>query len=168
MTTQQQVRELIAQNPEMLPAQIAAQLSITELEAVSHFPEAMVTLLDGALFESLTEELRTWGELLTVIELEGHIFELAGVFPKGGKKFGYYNMSDRDTPLKGHLKLDGFAKIALVSKPFHGVETKSVQFFAPSGKCVFKVYIRRNKDKTFVAEQLEKFEALKSMEVVTA
>ncbi|WP_263079660.1 hypothetical protein [Endozoicomonas sp. Mp262] len=83
----------------------------------------------------------------------------------GGKKFGYYNMSDRDTPLKGHLKLDGFSKIALVSKPFHGVNTKSVQFFSHSGKTVFKLYIRRNKDKSFVAEQLKKFEVLKQLAV---
>ena len=165
MNTQEAVSKLIAENPEKLPAEIAAELSISELEAVSNLPETMVTLLDGSLFETLTEEFRTWGEVLTVIDVEGHIFELAGVFPKGGKKFGYYNMSDRDTPLKGHLKLDGFSKIALVSKPFHGVDTKSVQFFSHAGKTVFKLYIRRNKDKSFVAEQLEKFEALKKLAV---
>ncbi len=164
-TIQQAVRTLIQENPEKLPAEIAAELKISELEAVSNLPEEMVTLLDGQLFETLTEEFRSWGDVLTVLDIEGHIFELFGPFPKGGKKFGYYNMSDRDTPLKGHLKLDGFSKIALVSKPFHGVNTKSVQFFSHSGKTVFKLYIRRNKDKSFVAEQLEKFEALKQLAV---
>ena len=165
MSTQTAVRKLIAENPETLPAQIAAQLNIPELDVVSNLPEEMVTLLDGSLFEPLTEELRTWGDVLTVVEVEGHIFELSGPFPKGGKKFGHYNMSDRATPLKGHLRLDGFSKIALVSKPFHGVDTKSVQFFSHNGKCVFKLYIRRNKDKSFVVEQLEKFEALKKLAV---
>ncbi|KEQ16453.1 hypothetical protein GZ78_21575 [Endozoicomonas numazuensis] len=161
MSAQDAVRNIIAQTPEKLPAEIAAELSITELEAVCNLPEEMVTVLDGSLFQKLTEEFRTWGELLTVIDVDGHIFKLSGPFPKGGMKFGYYNMSDKNTPLKGHLKLDGYSKIALVSKPFHGVDTKSVQFFSHSGNTVFKLYIRRNKDKSFVAEQLEKFEALK-------
>ena len=164
-TTQQAVQALIQENPEKLPADIAKELGISELEAISHLPEEMVTLLEGHLFETLADELRSWGDLLTVLDIDGHIFELTGPFPKGGKKFGYYNMSDRVTPLKGHLKLDGFSKIALVSKPFHGVNTKSIQFFSHHGKTVFKLYIRRNKDKTFVAEQLEKFEALKQLAV---
>ncbi|WP_062265615.1 heme utilization cystosolic carrier protein HutX [Endozoicomonas arenosclerae] len=163
INTREAVRTIIAENPEKLPAEIAAELSVTELEVVSNLPEDMATLLDGSLFEKLTEEFRTWGELLTVIDVDGHIFELAGPFPKGGMKFGYYNMSDKNTPLKGHLKLDGYSKIALVSKPFHGVDTKSVQFFSHSGNTVFKLYIRRNKDKSFVTEQLEKFEALKQL-----
>ncbi|MRI33082.1 heme utilization cystosolic carrier protein HutX [Endozoicomonas sp. OPT23] len=161
------VRAIIAETPEKLPAEIARELKITELQAVENLPEEMVTLLDGSLFETLTEEFRTWGDVLTVIDVEGHIFELLGPFPKGGKKFGYYNMSDRNTLLKGHLKLEGFSKIALVSKPFHGVETRSVQFFSHHGKTVFKLYIRRSLnetgDKTFVTEQLEKFEALKKL-----
>ncbi|MGI9280455.1 MAG: heme utilization cystosolic carrier protein HutX [Endozoicomonas sp.] len=163
ISSQEAVRAIIAGNPEKLPADIAAELSVSELEVVSNLPENMVTLLDGSLFEKLTEEFRSWGELLTVIDVDGHIFELSGPFPKGGMKFGYYNMSDKNTPLKGHLKLDGYSKIALVSKPFHGVDTKSVQFFSHSGNTVFKLYIRRNKDKSFVAEQLEKFEALKQL-----
>lgn len=161
------VRVIISETPEKLPAEIAGELNITELQAVENLPEEMVTLLDGERFEELTEEFRTWGEVLTVIDVDGHMFELSGPFPKGGKKFGYYNMSDRNTPLKGHLKLEGFSKIALVSKPFHGVETRSVQFFSHHGKTVFKLYIRRTLnhegDKIFLAEQLEKFESLKTL-----
>ncbi|PJE79228.1 hypothetical protein CI610_01799 [invertebrate metagenome] len=164
-TIQQAVRQLIQKNPEKLPAEIAAELNISELEAVSNFPEEMVTVLDGQLFGTLAEEFRRWGNVLMVLDIDGHIFELSGSFPKGIEKFGYYNMNDQDTPLKGHLKLDGFSKIALVSKPFYGLDTKSVQFFSHSGKTVFKLYIRRNEDKSFVAEQLEKFEALKQLAV---
>ncbi len=47
--------------------------------------------------------------------------------------------------------------------PYQTIETRSVQFFSHHGKTVFKLYIRRNKDKSFVAEQLEKFEALKTL-----
>ncbi|WP_419831968.1 ChuX/HutX family heme-like substrate-binding protein [Endozoicomonas atrinae] len=97
------------------------------------------------------------------LEFEKSLFEMVGHFPKGGEKFGYYNLSDRRTPLKGHLKVDNVAVIALVSKPFHGVETRSVQFLSKQGRMLFKVYLRRDKEKNILPEQLEKFEALKKL-----
>ncbi|MBO9481810.1 hypothetical protein J7439_10320 [Salinisphaera sp. G21_0] len=63
------------------------------------------------------------GELTLVIDVDGSIFEMVGHFPKGGEKFGYFNLSDRRTPLKGHLKVDNVTVFALVRRPFHGVET---------------------------------------------
>nr|WP_286198288.1 ChuX/HutX family heme-like substrate-binding protein [Salinisphaera sp. G21_0] len=68
-------------------------------------------------------DIKTLGELTLVIDVDGSIFEMVGHFPKGGEKFGYFNLSDRRTPLKGHLKVDNVTVFALVRRPFHGVET---------------------------------------------
>lgn len=85
MNTQESVRKLIAENPEKLPAEIAAELNISELEAVSNLPESMVTLLDGSLFETLTEAFRTWGEVLTVLDVEVIFLNLLAYFLKAAK-----------------------------------------------------------------------------------
>ncbi len=160
MSIRENVHRLITENPERLPADIAAELAVDEIEVIRHLPENMVTLLDGSLFETVVKDIKDWGDILTVIDVDGSIFELKGSFPKGGMKYGYYNLSDRRTPLKGHLKPDAISLIALVSKPFHGVDTRSVQFFSHSGRCVFKVYLSRNEQKQILPEQQERFEAL--------
>ncbi len=156
----QAVAAEIERDAMQLPAVIAATLALTEQQVVEHLPAEMVTLLDSAQYLSILEVLKTWGDILTVIDVEGTIFEIKGPFPRGVNKHGYYNLGDRRTPLGGHIKVDGVSAIALVRKPFHGVETRSIQFFGHQGKPLFKVYIRRNPDKSFVAEQLEAFEGL--------
>ncbi|MGY0218114.1 heme utilization cystosolic carrier protein HutX [Endozoicomonadaceae bacterium StTr2] len=165
----QEIQRRFTETPELLPAAVASELNISELEVIhtmaelahsGDLPEIQMVVAAGNQFEMIIEELRGWGDIMLVLDVEGSIFEMVTPFPKGGKKFGYYNMSDRNTPLKGHLKLDGYGGIALVRKPFHGVDTCSVQFFSPAGRPVFKVYIRRNKDKSFIPEQLERFNAL--------
>lgn len=163
MELQNKIAELFAENPSQTPAEVAAQLEITEASVISNMPESMVTLLEDMPLEEVYKRLRDLGDIMLVLDVQGSIFEMVTPFPKGGCKFGYYNMSDKRTPLKGHLKLDGIGTIALVSKPFHGVETKSIQFFSHAGHPVFKVYLRRNKDKTFLSDQLEQFEALQQL-----
>ena len=159
----EKVAELFAENPAELPAVVAAKLQITEGEVIRNMPENMVTLIEGMPLEDIYTHLRDWGDIMLVLDVEGSIFEMVTPFPKGGYKYGYYNMSDSRTPLRGHLRMDGIATIAMISKPFHGMDTKSVQFFSAAGKPVFKVYIRRNKDRSFVAEQLAQFEALEAL-----
>ena len=163
MTLATNIQDILNEKPGTLPAEIAGQLEITELEVIQNMPSEMVTLIDADHYLTVLRDIKTWGELTLVIDVDGSIFEMVGHFPKGGDMFGYYNLSDRRSPLKGHLKLDNVATIALVSKPFHGVDTKSVQFLSKSGRMLFKVYIRRDKEKNFLPEQLEKFDGLKKL-----
>ena len=165
MTLSQQVHDILAQTPDMLPADIAVKLNASELDVIRVMPADMVTMIDASHYLEILRDLKTWGELTLVIDVDGSIFEMVSHFPKGGEKFGYYNLSDRRTPLKGHLKLDNVAAIALVSKPFHGMPTRSVQFLSNMGRTLFKVYLRRDKEQNFLPEQLEKFEALKKLAV---
>ncbi|WP_196221294.1 heme utilization cystosolic carrier protein HutX [Sansalvadorimonas verongulae] len=159
----QKIAELFAENPSQTPAEAAMKLNVAEGTVIRNMPEEMVTLLENTPLEDVYTRLRDFGDIMLVLDVQGSIFEMVTPFPKGGYKFGYYNMSDKRTPLKGHLKMEGIGTIALVTKPFHGVPTKSIQFFSNEGHPVFKVYLRRNKDKTFLAEQLEQFEALEAL-----
>ncbi|WP_419534399.1 heme utilization cystosolic carrier protein HutX [Endozoicomonas sp.] len=166
MTLAQQVQDILTKNPAILPAEMANKLNASELDVIQAMPADMVTLIDASHYLDVLRDIKTWGELTLVIDVDGSIFEMVGHFPKGGEKFGYYNLSDRRTPLKGHLKVDNVAVIALVSKPFHGVETRSVQFLSKQGRMLFKVYLRRDKEKSFLPDQLEKFEALKKLSAI--
>ncbi len=159
----EQITALFAENPGQTPADVAGKLNIPEAQVIRDMPAEMVTLLSNVPVEEVFLKLRELGDILLVMDVCGHIFEMVTPFPKGGYKFGYYNMSDRNSPMKGHLKMDNFGTIAMVAKPFHGVDTRSIQFFTKDDKPVFKVYLRRNKDKTFLAEQLEKFEEMKML-----
>ena len=163
MTLATKIKEILNEKPGTLPAEIATQLTVSELEVIQRMPSNMVTLIDARHYLEVLREIKTWGELTIVIDVDGSIFEMVGHFPKGGDKFGYYNLSDRRSPLKGHLKLDNVATIALVSKPFHGVDTCSVQFLSTTGRMLFKVYLRRDKEKNLLSDQLEQFEALKQL-----
>lgn len=165
MTLSQQVHDILVATPAMLPAEIASQLNASELDVIRAMPSDMVTMVDASHYLEVLRDIKTWGELTLVIDVDGSIFEMVGHFPKGGEKFGYYNLSDRRTPLKGHLKLDNVAAIALVSKPFHGVPTRSVVFLSQTGRTLFKVYLRRDKEQNFLPEQLDKFEALKKLAI---
>ncbi len=163
MNTASQVQSILDKDPALLPAVIAEQLNISELQVIENLPDSMVTLIDGMHYLEVLRDIKTWGEITLVIDVDGSIFEMVGHFPKGGEKFGSYNLSDRRTPLKGHLKLDNLATIALVSKPFHGVDTRSVQFLGKSGRVLFKVYLQRDKEKNFIADQLQRFEAMNKL-----
>lgn len=158
-----QVQTILTENPALLLAEVAQKLQISEVDVIKSMHTDMVTLINATHYLDVLRELKTWGEMTIVLDIDGSIFEMVSHFPKGGEKFGYYNLSDSRTPLKGHLKLDNVDSIALVSKPFHGVDTKSVQFLGLSGRVLFKVYLRRDKDKQFLTDQLRKFEALKKL-----
>ncbi|WP_299730231.1 heme utilization cystosolic carrier protein HutX [uncultured Endozoicomonas sp.] len=165
MTLVKQIQDILSENPAILPAEMAKQLNVSELAVIQAMPADLVTLIDARHYLDVLRDIKTWGELTLVIDVDGSIFEMVGHLPKGGEKFGYYNLSDKRSPLKGHLKVDNVETIALVSKPFHGVDTRSVQFLSKTGRMLFKVYLRRDKEKNFFPEQLEKFEALKQLAV---
>lgn len=90
----------------------------------------------GDQAEALLADLASWGQVTTIVESDGSIFEVKAPFPKGKTARGYYNLMGRDGEMHGHLKLDNVVGIALVSKLFMGKEGHSFQFFGHSGRCI--------------------------------
>ncbi|MGS0726795.1 ChuX/HutX family heme-like substrate-binding protein, partial [Shewanella sp. 0m-11] len=59
--------------------------------------------------------------------------------------------------------------IALISKPFRGTESHSINFFGAQGEVVFKVYLGRDKKRVLLPDQVARFIELKhSVNSVTA
>ncbi|MDP5146360.1 heme utilization cystosolic carrier protein HutX [Shewanella sp. ULN5] len=163
-----QIQQYLSDNPASMPGQVAQALSITELEVVTALPTDQLALLPLTAKDNLLASLPEWGNMTTIISVSGSIFEFKGHFPKGKYAHGYYNLITKGEGLHGHLKLDDISAIALISKPFRGTESHSINFFGTQGEVVFKVYLGRDKKRVLLSDQVERFQALKDSCTATA
>ena len=163
-----QIQQYLSDNPASMPGQVAQALSITELEVVTALPTDQLALLPLTAKDNLLASLPEWGNMTTIISVSGSIFEFKGHFPKGKYAHGYYNLITKGEGLHGHLKLDDISAIALISKPFRGTESHSINFFGTQGEVVFKVYLGRDKKRVLLSDQVERFQALKDSSTATA
>ncbi|BDY04269.1 heme utilization cystosolic carrier protein HutX [Ferrimonas sp. YFM] len=157
----QAVARKIEENPSQMPGQIAAELQVSEFEVVAALPVPMSTQLPVERLATLMDSLPSWGPMTTIVSVAGSIFEFKGAFPKGKPGHGYYNLITKGEGLHGHLKLDAVQHIALVSKPFMGSESHSIQFFDARGAIIFKIYLGRDSKRVLLADQVERFNELK-------
>ncbi|MEZ9819562.1 heme utilization cystosolic carrier protein HutX [Shewanella sp. 10N.286.45.A1] len=160
--TVETIRQHLIDNPSAMPSQIAAELNVSEFEVVSALPREQLALLPVSEKDALLTSLPEWGNMTTIVSASGSIFEFKGAFPKGKYAHGYYNLITKGDGLHGHLKLDDISAIALISKPFRGTESHSINFFGPAGEVVFKVYLGRDKKRVLLPEQVARFKALKA------
>ncbi|WP_261817711.1 heme utilization cystosolic carrier protein HutX [Vibrio gallicus] len=163
--TKQQVLEAVAtmmEKDDSAPiSQMAIESNLTEGEITFVLPSTMVTAIAGEQAQAILEDLPQWGKVTTIVNSFGSIFEYKAPFPKGKVAHGYYNLMGREGELHGHLKLDLIKHIAIVSKPFHKMESHYIGFYDESGECVFKVYLGRDKKRQLFPEQLDKLSKLK-------
>ncbi|MGS0673704.1 heme utilization cystosolic carrier protein HutX [Shewanella sp. 125m-1] len=165
----EQIRQHLDNNPAAMPSQVAVELNISEFAVVSALPKDQLTILPLAQKDALLTELPEWGNMTTIVSTSASIFEFKGRFPKGKYAHGYYNLITKGDGLHGHLKLDEISAIALISKPFRGTESHSINFFGAQGEVVFKVYLGRDKKRVLLPDQVARFIELKhSVNSVTA
>lgn len=157
---QVKLRQRFEQQAELMPAQLASELRIAEMDVVAALPAEQVVFVPLTALDSLLQALPEWGSLTTIVMLSGSVFEVKGDFPQGKYAHGYYNLYSKGDGLHGHLKLDGMRGIALISRPFRGSESHSINFFGPEGEVVFKVYLGRDKQRVLFPEQVRQFKAL--------
>ncbi|HDS1196871.1 heme utilization cystosolic carrier protein HutX [Shewanella algae] len=152
-----QITAAMLEHPEWLPADAAANLGISELDVVQALPAEQQQFLPLEWLEALLQALPEWGKLTTIVTVAGQIFEFKGDFPKGKTAHGYFNLYSKGDGLHGHLKLENFSAIALISRPFRGTESHSINFFGPDGAIVFKVYLGRDQQRKLLPPQLALF-----------
>ncbi|MBE2895669.1 heme utilization cystosolic carrier protein HutX [Pasteurellaceae bacterium HPA106] len=165
-----EVAQLLAQTPEMNTLDLATKLAVGEGNVILALPEKWVTVLPGEQCETLLEHLTQWGNLVTIIEKEGSIFEVKQPFPHGRSGYGYYNLNMHGGAstgtLYGHLKLSQVDKIALVSKPLRGKESYAFAFITKCGQVMFKIYLGRDEKRALIPEQVTKFKQLLSTKTI--
>ncbi|WP_260259297.1 heme utilization cystosolic carrier protein HutX [Vibrio intestinalis] len=158
---QQQVADIIEQDASMLPAAIAAQLNVSEFEVVRSLPKEMATLVEGIKAQQILESLVGFGPVTTIVQAGGSIFEVKAPFPKGKVARGYYNLMGEAGQLHGHLKVENMVNVALISKPFMGMDSHYFGFFDAQGDSIFKVYLGRDEQRKLIPEQVSMFEQWK-------
>jgi heme iron utilization protein len=160
---QEKIRVILAANPSTMPAKIADEVCVTELEVVKAYPEEMSVYATIAHFEVIWEEMAKWEKVTFIASNNGIIAEIKGKLSKGSIGHGYFNLFDKNAPLNGHIRIDELDAIYFISKPFMKMESHSVQFFDKSGNQVFSVYVGRDNKRQLLPEVLTSFMKLKEM-----
>ena len=141
---------------------LAAQLGLSEEAFVRNLLAGMASEVPRDMFEEVVEQMVGWGRLRVVVGSENVIMEVLTRFPRGRRGHGFFNLHDEGCCLGGHLRVSELSSIHLVSQPFMGLETRSVQFFDLSGRCMFKVYLDRDEQRNILRDQLQMFNSLRS------
>jgi heme iron utilization protein len=155
------LHERLAKNPDGIVERIAREYGVSTLAVVEALPPAHRTLIKGELFADVMKELESWGEILFIVHTPDIVLECAGTIPPGTFGRGYYNIHG-DSPIGGHIRAEACARIAFLSRPFMGRQSCSIQFFNGDGEAMFKVFVRRDENRELKADQVAKFEAMRS------
>ncbi|WP_319498248.1 heme utilization cystosolic carrier protein HutX [uncultured Cohaesibacter sp.] len=137
---------------------LALDHSVSVADIVACLPEHQVTMVDGALFETVMLRMADWGDVTFLVHTDDVILEARGTIPKGSFARGYFNL--HGGPIGGHIKGGNCRSIAFVTRPLFKSETKSVQFFNANGDCMFKVYLGRDENRELMPGQIAMFDAL--------
>lgn len=82
MSIAQRIHGLLAQDPGAHPSTIAAELAVSEWEVVRHLPAELVTTVPAEQAEALLADLADWGQVTTIVESDGSIFEVKAPSPR--------------------------------------------------------------------------------------
>lgn len=143
--------------PTLTVEEIAQRLELTALDVLRRLPQ--VTLCDGDGFDTVWQHLTGWGDVTTLINNPDLILEFHGPLPGGSHGHGFFNLRGQGG-LSGHIRPQRCRHIALVERPFMGMDTASVWFINPEGQAMLKVFVGRDEQRRLRAEPLAQFHAL--------
>lgn len=158
--TQPSLAEAMAGNPAAALEDIARKAGCTPLDVLDALPEGEATHFPGQLMPEVLEEIAGWGEITFIVNTGPVILEVKSALGKGALSGDMYNLNEK--PICGHLDASACTRVAFVRRKLFSMETRSVQFYAKDGSCMFKVYLRRNADRQMSPEQTVAFDALEA------
>ncbi len=141
--------ERLKQSADGILEQIARDYAVSTFEVVRALPDEHRAIVPGSKFEEILQALTEWGEVLFIVHTPDIVLECAGKIPPGSFARGYFNLHG-DSPIGGHIKAENCADIAFVSRPFMGRPSRSLQFFNAAGEAMFKVFVRRDKERNLL------------------
>ncbi|SNS07459.1 hypothetical protein SAMN04488503_2589 [Humidesulfovibrio mexicanus] len=156
------VRARVRENPSLMPRGLAEELGVSEAEIIRSLPEDMRVEARAQDFETIWEVMCGWEKVTFIAVNPGVIVEVPCRLPKGRAAHGMFNLLDKNSPLGGHIFADTVAQIWLVSKPFFGLESHSVQFFDAAGGILFSVYAGRDERRAILDSVRTGFLALRA------
>ncbi len=151
----------LAEKPDGVIEQIAAKAEVTPAEVLSVLPEGAAVVVPAQQWERIWTDLSSWGEILMIVHTEDIVLEVEGRLPEGSEGHGWFNIHG-DSPIGGHIRKERCVSIAFVDRGFHGRRSCSVWFMNADGKAMFKVFVRRDKERSLLDEQVKRFETLRA------
>jgi putative heme utilization carrier protein HutX len=159
-TVAERARAALAEKPDGVVEAIAATAGVTPADILAVLPDGAAVSAPAERFLDIWNELRSWGEVLMIVQTPDIVFEVPGHLPEGTEGHGWFNIHG-DSPIGGHIKKDNCASIAFVDRNFHGRRSLSVWFMNAGGSAMFKLFVRRDDKKELLADQTAKFETLR-------
>ncbi len=153
--------ERLKQNADGILEQIARDYGVSTFDVVRALPEEYRAILPGSRFEEVLQDLTEWGEVLFIVHTPDIVLECAGTIPPGAFGRGYFNLHG-DSPIGGHIRAENCKHIVFVSRSFMGRPSRSLQFFNGAGEAMFKIFVRRDKERNLLSEQVARFDALRA------
>ncbi|KPF54012.1 heme utilization cystosolic carrier protein HutX [Rhizobium sp. AAP116] len=150
----------LAEKPDGVIEQIAAKAEVTPADVLANLPEGAAVLVPSEKWEPIWKDLTSWGEILMIVHTEDIVLEVEGSLPEGSEGHGWFNIHG-DSPIGGHIRKERCVSIAFVDRGFHGRRSCSVWFMNADGKAMFKVFVRRDKERNLLEDQVARFEALR-------
>jgi putative heme utilization carrier protein HutX len=150
----------LAEKPDGVIEQIAAKAEVTPAEVLAILPEGAAVVVPSEKWELIWKDLTSWGEILMIVHTDDIVLEVEGCLPEGSEGHGWFNIHG-DSPIGGHIRKERCVSIAFVDRGFHGRRSCSVWFMNADGKAMFKVFVRRDKERNLREDQVARFEALR-------
>jgi heme iron utilization protein len=150
----------LAEKPDGVIEQIAAKADVTPAEILTLLPEGAAVVVPAERWEPIWKDLSSWGDILMIVHTEDIVLEVEGSLPDGSEGHGWFNIHG-DSPIGGHIRKERCVSIAFVDRGFHGRRSCSVWFMNADGKAMFKVFVRRDKERSLIEDQVARFEALR-------
>ena len=150
----------LAEKPDGVIEQIAAKAEVTPADVLAILPEGAAVVVPSEKWEPIWKDLTSWGEILMIVHTDDIVLEVEGSLPEGSEGHGWFNIHG-DSPIGGHIRKERCISIAFVDRGFHGRRSCSVWFMNADGKAMFKVFVRRDKERNLLEEQVARFEALR-------
>ncbi len=139
---------------------IAGKAEVTPAEILAILPPGAAVQAPAESFNAIWDELRSWGEILMIVQTQDIVFEVAGTLPEGSEGHGWFNIHG-DSPIGGHIKKEACVSIAFIDRTFHGRRSLSVWFMNAAGSAMFKIFVRRDAEKELLPHQVARFETLR-------
>lgn len=150
----------LAEKPDGVIEQIAAKAEVTPAEVLAILPEGAAIVVPAGHWEPIWKDLTSWGEILMIVHTDDIVLEVEGSLPEGSEGHGWFNIHG-DSPIGGHIRKERCVSIAFVDRGFHGRRSCSVWFMNADGKAMFKVFVRRDKERNLLEDQVSRFETLR-------
>ncbi|WP_302796285.1 heme utilization cystosolic carrier protein HutX [Hafnia paralvei] len=149
----------LSTNPDGTVEDIAKRYNVTPLDVIRLTPGAQI--FDGTQFDAVWDEITQWGDVTTLVNNDDLILEFHGELPTGTHRHGFFNLRGKKG-LSGHIRATHCRHIALVERPFMGMDTASVWFINEAGRAMMKIFVGRDSHRKLLTEQLDAFRTLPS------